>query len=472
VLPLEVGDDGLVGTVAESDVPRLLVLEHDYGVITRGPDTFLLRYYAKTGPELGNEAWSEVSVGDHLPLDIVPKQKGETVVLQVNWQGKPVSGAEVHVAGPNIEEVKVNTDETGIVDFPVGDDGLYSIRARHVVPESGEHDGKTYDEVRYYTTLALRIGEPEGNEQAASLPDLPAPVTSFGAAAIGARVYVYGGHTGEAHSYSFEEQSDSLYELDVASGEAWNLAATGPRLQGLALVAHDGKLFRIGGFTAKNDAGQPHELHSQDSVACFDPARGEWHGLPPLPEPRSSTDAVVLDGKLYVVGGWQLVGEEKSGKWHETGWALDLSAKLQAAKWAPLPKPPLQRRALALAAHDGRIYAIGGMARTGGPTTQVDCFDPTTGAWSSAPPLVGEPMNGFGCSACTLDGKLYVSCIDGTVQRLSEDGATWEVVKTLDEGRFFHRMLPISGHRLLMVGGSNAVAEKVTSVEVVDLAQN
>lgn len=470
-LLLEVGADGLIGKLAKADVPRLLVLEHDYGVITRGPDTFLLRYYAKTGPELGNEAWSKVNVSDHLPLDIVPTQKGDKVVLQVNWQGQPASGAEVHVAGPNMEELKVDTDATGTVEFPVGDAGLYSIRARHVVPESGQHDGKKYDEVRYYTTLALRIAEKDNEQQASSLPELPTPVTSFGAAIVGDSVYVYGGHTGEAHSYSFEEQSDALFQLDLANGGPWKVAATGPRLQGLALLSHDGKLYRVGGFTAKNKAGDPHELHSQDSVACFDPASGEWHDLPALPEPRSSTDAVVLDGQLYVVGGWQLAGQEKSGKWHETAWVLDLNNKPQAAQWQPLPKPPFERRALALAAHEGRIYAIGGMGKTGGPTTRVDCYDPSSGNWSSGPPLAGEPMNGFGCAASTLDGKLYVSCIDGTLQRLSHDGSSWEIVKTLDEGRFFHRMLPLADHRLLLVGGSNQSAEKLTEVEVVDVAK-
>ncbi|MEX2170626.1 MAG: hypothetical protein WD851_15025 [Pirellulales bacterium] len=469
-LALKVGEDGLIGKLPKSDVPRLLVLEHDYGVITRGEDTFLLRYYAKTGPELGSEAWSKVSVSDHLPLDIVPTREGNKVALQVNWQGRPAEGAEVHVAGPNIEEMKVNTDDTGVVEFPVGDTGLYSIRARHVVSESGEHGGKKYDEVRYYTTLALRIGETDEAKQAAAYPEIPAPITSFGAAVAGNSVYAYGGHTGDAHSYCFDDQSDALYQLDLAKGSDWKRAARGPHLQGLSLVSHDGKLYRVGGFTAKNEVGDEHDLHSQDSVACFDPQSGQWQDMPALPEARSSTDAIVMDGKLYVVGGWKLSGLEKTGEWHETAWALDLNADPASAKWEALPKPPFQRRALALAAHNGRIYAIGGMAKKGGVTTAVDCYDPATETWSSGPALIGKPMNGFGCSACTLDGKLYVSCLDGTVQRLNDGGSAWEIAKKLDEGRFFHRMLPTDDHRLLLVGGSNASAEKQTGVEVVDVA--
>lgn len=470
-LAMKVSEDGLVGTLPASDVPRLLVLEHDYGVITRGPDTFLLRYYAKTGPELGSMAWEKVNVGEHLPLDIVPTRKGDKVALQVNWYGKPAKGAEVSIAGPNIDEIKENTDETGIIEFPVGDEGLYSIRARYAVDESGEHDGKKYEEVRYYTTLALNVGEADDSNQAAELPELPAPITSFGAAVIGDSVYAYGGHTGEAHVYCSEEQSDALYQLDVAAGSDWKRAARGPHLQGLSLVSHNGKLYRVGGFTAKNEIGDDHDLHSQDSVACFDPALGQWQDLPALPEPRSSTDAIVLDGKLYVVGGWKLSGEEKTGRWHETAWVLDLNVDPASAKWEKLPQPPFQRRALALAAHKGRIYAIGGMAKKGGVTTAVDSYDPSTRTWKSESALLGKPMNGFGCSACELDGKLYVSCIDGSVQRLNRDGTAWEVAKKLDEGRFFHRMLPVANHRVLLIGGSNARAVKQTDVEVVQITE-
>ena len=107
------------------------------------------------------------------------------------------------------------------------------------------------------------------------------------------------------------------------------------------------------------------------------------------------------------------------------------------------------------------------MAKKGGVTNAVDSYDPTTKSWTSGPALIGKPMNGFGCSACTLDGKLYVSCLDGTVQ--CNDGGAWKVVKNLDEGRFFHRMVPIANHRLALVGGSNARAMKKTGVEVVEV---
>jgi hypothetical protein len=292
-------------------------------------------------------------------------------------------------------------------------------------------------------------------------------VTSFGGAIVDGNVYIYGGHTGGAHSYSNEEQGRQVLRLNLEEG-GWEALADGPPLQGLALVAHGDKLIRIGGFTAQNAAGEENDLWSQDSVAAFDLTSNEWSDLPPLPESRSSFDAAVLGDVVYVIGGWSLAGSEES-VWHTTAWAMDLSADSLA--WESVPTPPFQRRALAVAAHEGKIYAIGGMQSEGGPTRQVDVLDTASGEWTLGPELIGEEgMTGFGASAFATGGRLYVSTHDGTLQRLTEDGSAWEVISQTPTARFFHRMLPIDDGRLLVVGGANMGQGKFAEVEVLNVS--
>src|SRR5690606_6861170 len=120
-----------------------------------------------------------------------------------------------------------------------------------------------------------------------------------------------------------KEQSKELTRLDLKQGK-WETLAEGPPLQGLAMVAHDGKLYRVGGFTAKNDEGEDHDLWSQDSFASFDLQEGKWQDLPSLPEPRSSHDAAVVGDTLYVAGGWSMQGGDEA-HWHTTAWKLDLT---------------------------------------------------------------------------------------------------------------------------------------------------
>ena len=304
------------------------------------------------------------------------------------------------------------------------------------------------------------------------LPPLPQVVTSFGAAMVDGSLYVYGGHIGEAHEYMAGDQEKVLRRLDIARFEedgsaTWETLAESTPLQGLALVPHGNGVIRIGGFNARNTEPSPQDLHSTDEVARYSPETNQWTPLPSLPEPRSSHDAVVLDGKVYVVGGWGMAGPGNT-TWHKTAWSLELDKP--DARWEPLPEVPFVRRALALAAHDGKLYVLGGMEQEGGPTTKVNCFDPATQTWSEVSPLPGQGMSGFGCAAFATGGHLYVSTISGELLRLTDE-ATWEVVEKLERARFFHRMLPLDSQRLLIVGGGHMEYGKYKELDVIKVGE-
>lgn len=291
---------------------------------------------------------------------------------------------------------------------------------------------------------------------------LPVGLTSFGAAIVDQALYVYGGHTGEAHSYSREEQSARLQRLELGSNSKWQTISEDQRLQGLALVPHGTDLIRIGGFSARNKEGEEADLQSTSSVRRFDTRTGTWTDLASLPEPRSSLDAVILGDEIYVVGGWSLTGGDKSN-WLETAWSLDLSDASNT--WTPLPSPPFRRRAIALAAHDGKVYALGGM-NPDGPTTDAQVYDPATRHWSAVPQLPGKPFEGFGASAWSWKGQLFVSTNQGHLLRLTQDGDAWQDAGELQSKRLFHRMLP-HAEGLILVGGVNMEEGKYHELELV-----
>lgn len=464
VLDLAKTDTSLAAVVPAPGVAdSLVVAAHDLGVLSRGENVYRLKYFAKAGPAAGDKAWTSIDSSKQLRLDVIPTYASGKVDVKVLFDGKPVSGAEVKASGPGLDDFEATTDAQGGATFAAIQPGVYSLRARHVEEVPGEVGGKKYPATRFYTTVALNVA---GQPVAASLPNLPQAITSFGGAVLDGSLYVYGGNLGSAHSYSKNGQSHLLRRVSLAGGN-WETVAEGPGLQGLACMAHGGKLYRIGGFTALNDEGQENDLQSQASVASFDPQTKQWTNLPPLPESRSSHDAAVVGDVIYVVGGWQL-GGGMDHHWHDTAWQMDLSAA--KPEWKPLPTPPFHRRALALAAQNGKLYVIGGMQEEGGPTTRVDIFDPKTNAWSQGPSLVGEDgMTGFGAAAFATGGQLFVSTIKGSLQRLSAEGAAWEVVGETPTARFFHRMLPVSERQLLMVGGANMKVGKFEKLELLDV---
>ncbi len=153
--------------------------------------------------------------------------------------------------------------------------------------------------------------------------------------------------------------------------------------------------------------------------------------------------------------------------WLKTAYSIDLSAK--PLQWKPLPEPPFRRRALSLAAHDGNVYAIGGMQQKGGPTTRVDVFDTRSQSWSRGPDLIGEGMDGFGSSSFATGGHLYVTTYSGSLQRLDAQGDSWESLCDLEHARFFHRLLPFGDHQLISVGGANMSTGKFEQLDLIEV---
>lgn len=297
---------------------------------------------------------------------------------------------------------------------------------------------------------------------AKSLAPLPETVTSFGAVTSEGWLYAFGGHRGERHEYSIEMVSGSFQRLKLSEGRAWEkLPSTTPG-QGQPLVAHNDSIYRIGGMSAHNKADEKQDLYSLSLVQRFDPKRGSWEAITPLPAIRSSHDAVVLGDKLYVAGGWQLAGGTNKPAWPVNALVLDLAHPQTG--WKEFPQP-FQRRALALAALGSRVYCIGGMDSDNKPTLAVEVYDTATGKWTKGPDLPSGQFKGFACSAIAQDGRIYVTAFEGDLLRLATDGRSWEVVGRLEHPRMAHRLVTAGKTQLIALGGEDG-EEKRTDLEL------
>src|SRR5262249_27679188 len=138
----------------------------------------------------------------------------------------------------------------------------------------------------------------------------------------------------------------------------WEELSSDMPLQGLALLAHEGKVYRIGGMRPLNKPGEKADNVSVASCAVYDPAKKTWQPLPGLPQGRSSHDAAIVGNQIIVAGGWCLNGRDKPSYWHETAAILDLSQS--PLTWKSIAQP-FQRRALSLAALGEDLFVIGGM---------------------------------------------------------------------------------------------------------------
>jgi hypothetical protein len=482
------GEDRIgLGAPLASDEPCVLEAQEQYGVY----GTALLVYSAKHVHAQTAEELNAAGPSKELKLDIVPRADGDRLVLTVLWEGKPLPEAKLSVALEDAEPQEKITDRKGRVTFQPEESGVIGVLASRMDEAvEGKLGDKAYDHGLDYVSLTFSWpvvrGSPDpalgantsGQEggtvgrpattvvkpRAAGVPALPEPVSSFGAAVADGWLYVYGGHIGTEHAHSAANLSRHFRRVRLDGGREWEELPMQTPLQGIPLVAHGGKVYRVGGLEARNPTTEQEEdLHSTAEFAEFDPKTGEWMPLAALPRGRSSHNAVVIGDKLYIVGGWQLAGEPP-GTWQPAALAYDF-AKPQAG-WRELPEPPFKRRALAASHWQGKLVALGGMDVEGDISLRVDLFDPTTGEWTQGPELPGDGMAGFGISACNLDGELYVSGLRGVVLRLNESGSEWEEAAQMSQGRFFHQLLPAENGMLLAVAGASRESH-LADIEVI-----
>ena len=447
-----------------------------YGVFNRGDLAMFLDYSGKY-VRYSDDSLSR-KPADSLSLDMIPSFENGQLKVGVYFKGMPLAGAEVSLIRIDASSFKTNSDDTGtaVLTPPV----RYLVRAKHILSEPGEVDGKKYSEKRYYCTMVLDLGgdlsdsELPATEKVvekitgsvklervdAQIEDFPRGMTSFGAAVIDNKLFVTGGKSGRAHSYARSYQNRDVYCLDFDS-KKWETVGETLGLQGLAVVSHGGQVVRIGGLEARNEEGEEHELRSLADVKAFNPETKTWTKWPSLPQGRSSFDACVHQDKVYVVGGWTMaIG--KDSQWASDMLVLDASA--DKPEWKSVAVP-FQNRALAVRTFKDKLFAIGGINEDG-TTDEVHVFDLKSQTWSEGPGIPSDSgMLGFGCSATALNGRFLVSTYDGVYQ-LSEDQNGWEKIHQLEPGRFFHHMVPIDESSFALVGGTHMKQGRLQKIEV------
>lgn len=298
---------------------------------------------------------------------------------------------------------------------------------------------------------------------------LPESLTSFGAAVLGDYLYVFSGHSGDAHGFGKDMLVNHFRRIEVDNPEAeWQELAMHEPAQSVSIVTDGEFIYRIAGLSFENTADEDTEFRSTACFAKYDPVANEWTDLAPLPEPRSSLDAAVVGRKIFVAGGWNLQGESsRDAEWRDDILCFELDQP--EASWKSIDGPGYQTRALSVAAHRGRFYVLGGIQQRG-MTRKVSVFDPDTASWSEGPELRADARTaGFATSSFAVGGHLYYTGSSGVLYRLSDSEDAWDVVDRLMFPRMFLRLLPLGEDRLLAVGGTGSLTGRTSLIESIQV---
>ena len=272
----------------------------------------------------------------------------------------------------------------------------------------------TADRQRYMTSVA-----PQAKNQGRWIeqPRLPHPVGEMGIALCEGRIHVFGGYA------NHRVDGDYHQVFDPKTGE-WTLKAPFPhRCNHNSAAVIGNRIYTFGGFVEQNRC--PHSR-------CFvyDSAEDAWSSIAPLSRPRGAIFAIVLDGKIHLLGGRDV----RSVEWHEvydpeTDSYSDRHPMMGSTKTQPYAG---QRDHMGVVIVDGKIHAIGGRMDSYDFNTGLHgVYDPQTDGWSTRAPL---PVPRSGPSAAYVGGKIVcfggeaTGFVFGTVEAWDPESDKWEAL--------------------------------------------
>ncbi len=135
---------------------NLVVIGHcQYGVLARPNKTpFLLRHFPKA--IAGNpDELNRMKPFEKVPLEIVATVEGETIRFAALKDGKPLPKAEFITIDEKLNNVKLPGDDEGKAAWKPPTTGKYSVYIAHTSKANGEVDGKKYEEIRDFATVAF-----------------------------------------------------------------------------------------------------------------------------------------------------------------------------------------------------------------------------------------------------------------------------------------------------------------------------
>ena len=229
-------------------------------------------------------------------------------------------------------------------------------------------------------------------------PNMPTPRIVPQTAVFSNEIYVFGGYDRDgARGARRYKRNVEMYDTGTST---WVKKRNMPTLRdGFTTAVVNGKIYIIGGRVHNKRFDAPVVT---GLVEVYDPLTNRWEKRADMPTKRGLTDAVVVDGKIYVLGGytWRMV----------PGLAERFVTRIEeynpkTDKWRKLPDMPMFKGWFATVAVDNEIYTLGGMNLENRTVyiSDVDVYNPTVDKWRKI-----ESMTLLkGTTAVVVKGTIY-----------------------------------------------------------------
>jgi N-acetylneuraminic acid mutarotase len=191
-----------------------------------------------------------------------------------------------------------------------------------------------------------------------------------------------------------------IHSISLAQGDTWTYKTPMPTGRGFTSGAVvDGKIYVVGGF--------PTHYSVTTAVEMYDPTADTWTRMSNMPSGRCGHATCTYYGKIYVFGG---VSPDGYSSATNNVYIYDP----QTDTWTQKADMPYANAFCGIAVVNEIIYLIGGTTKLfSSPISTVIAYDPVTESWTQKADM---PTARCSLSACVVDGKIYT--FGGTDQNI------------------------------------------------------
>ncbi|MBN1294557.1 MAG: T9SS type A sorting domain-containing protein [Candidatus Latescibacteria bacterium] len=257
--------------------------------------------------------------------------------------------------------------------------------------------------------------------------------------------------------YSAYKAAGINYE-DIFTGELMNLDTYFKRSADMPTLrsAHtadvvNGKIYVIGGYGGSNEINERKYL---STIEEYDPVTDTWIPKADMPTARYGHFGGVVNGKIYAIGG--AVGDYECISTVEE---YDPATDTWTTK-APMPTARVYHASCSV---NGKIYTVGGGTRNSGSPIvlgMVEEYDPATDTWTTKADI---PTPRWGHSVCAVNGKIYAigglldwfETYTGSVEEYDPATDTWTTKTPMPATPGFHAACAVNG-KIYVIGGATS----------------
>ena len=228
--------------------------------------------------------------------------------------------------------------------------------------------------------------------------EMPTPRIAPRTAVFSNEIYVFGGYDYKGR-WGVKRYHKTVEVYDTQT-DTWVKKPDMPTLRiPFATAVVDGKIYLIGGTRIEVKDGVFAGKAITGLVEVYDPLTDRWEKRADMPTARSVSDAVVVDSKIYVLGGKARFGGDLAGRFVTR--IEEYNPKTD--QWHQLPDMPMFKFGFSTVAVDNEIYTMGGTNNEIKRTDAVDVYNPTADKWHQIEPLTIPKST----TAAIANGKIY-----------------------------------------------------------------